>query len=581
MSVEVKLDGRVEWLPFEEFERRVRDGHVPPETLIRLPVLTGRRFVPVGEMEFYHSLADVDHQRFRQALTTAGFPVVTAALIGLQIRTYLWAKAPGVSDFLVSHFTNWVPATLERGEVYRILSYGFLHLSYAHLALNVTFLGFTGWNLERGLGRRNLLAVFLFSVFCGGLLSMLMSPGRPSLGASGGDFGLLAACVVFGWKYEELIPTSARMYFNWSVLLYLVVLLVLGWASPSVDNWGHLGGLLGGAALVTWLQPEAYRRYHQHNRRVRQAALLSALVICAALIFRGPSLVPLDSVPERLGLSSDRPSYWIQGWSVVGDQAWISPVGEARFVSRTGTDRPTSPEAAAAAFLLQVRSRAHDAELLSSEAAVVDSWHARRVTIRYRDKGADQLLEALIIPHGAYLHRVYFHTRADRWRRYQPLAERLFDTVEVTDPGELAEARARESANPRSFKASYERGRVAALAGYPPEAEDAFTRAYRLARTEARRERAAQALMTLYADYVMDRADRIDTLVLAHPGSVDVLVAAARAYAAQGMLEDAARILEDTERDFPGDFAVTRARQDLHLPATVAAPGLPEGEASP
>ena len=321
MSVELAIDGSLETIAFEEFEDRVRDGLVPADTPVRFPVLTGDRFVPVGDLEFYHQLADSDHRYYRAAFKRFGFPLVTAGLVGLQIRIYLWAKAPGVSDFLVTHLTNWVPATLERGEVYRVLSYGFLHLGFTHLALNLTFLAYTGWNLERGLGRRNLLALFLFSVYCGGLLSMLMSPGRPSLGASGGDFGLLAASVVYGWKHEDVLPDSARMYFNWSILLYLVVLLVLGWASPSVDNWGHLGGLIGGAMLVTWLEPEAFKSNRPRNRRVRRTALLVSMAVATGLLLRGPALVPLKTVRPAVGLQTERPTYWGKAWSFTGDQA--------------------------------------------------------------------------------------------------------------------------------------------------------------------------------------------------------------------------------------------------------------------
>ena len=565
MSVELAIDGSLETIAFDEFEERIRDGLVPADTLVRFHVLTGDRFVPVGDLEFYHQLANSDHRHYREAFQRFGFPVVTAALVGLQIRIYLWAKAPGVSEFLVSHLTNWVPATLERGEVYRVLSYGFLHLGFTHLALNATFLAYTGWNLERGLGRRNLLALFLFSVYCGGLLSMLMSPGRPSLGASGGDFGLLAASVVYGWKHADVLPDSARMYFNWSILLYLVVLLVLGWASPSVDNWGHLGGLLGGAMLVTWLEPAAYRSNRPRNKRVRRTALLLTMATAAALMLRGPAMVPLKTVRQVAGLQTERPTYWSKAWSFTGDQAWTSPVSEAFFVTRTGTGKPASPEQAADAFVDQLSGRAQAVELLNSAPVQLDGWDGRRLTVAYREKGVDRLLEALIVPHGAYQHRVYFHARADELNRYQLLVEKLFQSATVSEPAELKEARTRAQANPRSYKSMHALGQAAALSGETREAESAFIRAHQMARTDERRARSSAALLSLFADYKLERQDRVDAMVLAHPESVDVLVSAARAYAALGLFGDAERVLGDASAHLPGDFAIEQAHAELRV----------------
>ena len=52
----------------------------------------------------------------------------------------------------------------------------------SHLLFNLTFLAYTGYNLERALGRLNLATLFLFSVFVGGALSMWMAPGQRAWG---------------------------------------------------------------------------------------------------------------------------------------------------------------------------------------------------------------------------------------------------------------------------------------------------------------------------------------------------------------------------------------------------------------
>ena len=73
------------------------------------------------------------------------------------------------------------------------------------------------------------------------------------------------------------------------------------------------------------------------------------------------------------------------------------------------------------------------------------------------------------------------------------------------------------------------------------------------------------ALLGLYADYELPRSDRVDAMVLAHPSSVDLMVAAARAYAAEGLPGEARRVLDAAEALSPGDFAVAHTRDALGL----------------
>ena len=221
---------------YEEFERRVRDGEIPASLPVRFEAVTGDQFVPVGELEFYSQLVDPGRRAFRERMSRPGLPILTAILVGIQLRIYLASWAPGADDWLQDAWTNWAPGILERGEVYRLFSYGFLHLGFTHLLFNLTFLAYTGYNLERALGRLNLATLFLFSVFVGGALSMWMAPGQPSLGASGGDFGLIAAAVVFGWKHWDDIPHSARTKFGWALVPYLAFSLVSGLSAENVDN---------------------------------------------------------------------------------------------------------------------------------------------------------------------------------------------------------------------------------------------------------------------------------------------------------------------------------------------------------
>ncbi len=576
MSIEVKGALGVDELTFEDFERRVRQGEFDGETLVRMDVLTGRDFRKLGELEIYQTLADPEDLAWSKRLRH-GAPLMTALLVGLQVRIYLWSKAPGAADWLVDHATNWAPAVLEAGEVWRLLTYGFLHLGFTHLALNLLFMVYAGWNLERAMGRRNLLAVYLFAVVIGGLLSLAMSPGRPSLGASGGDFGLIAASVVFGWKHEDRLPTFARKYFGWAILPYLVYPLCLGLLSTSVDNWGHLGGLIGGAAMATWLQPDAFTRFQLSNRRVRIAALVGSLLGAGALFWGGARLVHLRPVTSDTGLVAQVPVAWHEGWALTEDRGWVSPTQQATLVASTKTyTRPLAPGEAVSALIEQVEARAHGVRVVEAYALEVAGQPARRVTLAFDLAGEPQRMELLVVTRGASVHRVHLNAPEREAWRYRKLADRMFRGMELQDPPALLEARAKVTNNPRSWKANLLLARQEALAGNPEAAWEAYRKAYRYA-SELRGE-IAVGILDLYADYgVGPSLELIEGYVEAHGGDPQVVAAAADALDRAGESERGTALLQDAWAEKPGDFALRRALRARGLPLYEAPSELEQG----
>ncbi|MCK6522806.1 rhomboid family intramembrane serine protease [Myxococcota bacterium] len=562
MIVEVRgPDGKTERLTQAQFEEQVREGLLGPDTLVRVEAVTGRRFRPLSTLELAEPLIDPEQRLYRQRVRYAA-PLVTAALVGLQVRLYLWSKVPGVSGWLVDHLTNWAPAALELGEVHRLVTYGFLHLSFTHLALNMLFLAWAGSNLERALGRRNLLALWMVSVVSGGALSLWMSPGRPSLGASGGDFGLLAAAVIFGWKHEELLPDSARRQFGWGVLPYLIYPLLIGIQSEAVDNWGHLGGLLGGALMATLLGPEGFRLTAASNLRVRRLAMLSLVLGLAALRLMGPQLVSLEPLVSS-GLVASRPSAWREGWAFTDDRGWLSPTDKAALVVTTRSyERPPGPATATKAFLDQLDDRASGLAVVRQSASTRDGWPAQRVELTFTLGGVSQRMHALIITRGAFVHRVHLHGPSSLSAQLGALAERAFAEVRITDPDSLIRARGAVRQDPGAWLALVELGEQASAAGLPDEAERAFKTAMPLA--GPRRARVAAGLLELWADYA-DAADlsQVEALLAEHPDDPRVVHAAALVYAALGDRERAETILLAALDVWPDDVPLRRALESV------------------
>ena len=112
-----------------------------------------------------------------------------------------------------------------------------------------------GRNVESFFGKWRFLALFISAGFAGNTLSFLLSP-NPSLGSSTAIFGLLAAEAVFVYQNRKFFGSRSR-----SILINSAIVAAMNLAlglNPGIDNWGHLGGLLGGL-LFTFIGGPRWR----------------------------------------------------------------------------------------------------------------------------------------------------------------------------------------------------------------------------------------------------------------------------------------------------------------------------------
>ena len=138
----------------------------------------------------------------------------------------------------------------EGGEVWRMLTAIFLHGGLAHLGLNMLSLYNIGGLVEMLLGHRRFLTVYFLSGLGGSLMTVLFSEYNGlSVGASGAIFGLIGVVIsIFYQNRDKLSPIGREI---WRSLIFSAILtLGIGLAPGSIiDNWGHLGGFIVGAAL--------------------------------------------------------------------------------------------------------------------------------------------------------------------------------------------------------------------------------------------------------------------------------------------------------------------------------------------
>lgn len=152
-------------------------------------------------------------------------------------------------------------------EPWQLLTSAFLHGGLLHLATNMYGLWMFGSDVERILGSRRFLWLYLVSVVAAAFTQLsvttLLAQHIPTLGASGGIFGVLVAfAMIFPDRRILLlippIPLRARTF----VVLYAAIELFAGvtGAEAGVAHFAHLGGLAGGWLLMSRCKHEALRR---------------------------------------------------------------------------------------------------------------------------------------------------------------------------------------------------------------------------------------------------------------------------------------------------------------------------------
>lgn len=138
------------------------------------------------------------------------------------------------------------------GEVWRLLTAGFLHANLVHLGVNMFSLWVLGRPLEAALGRARFIGLYLAGLLGSSAVAYLLTPPTVAVvGASGAIFALLGALFVLGRR----LGLDTR-----SLTGLLVINLVISFAVPGISWQAHVGGLVSGALAAAGLALAARRR---------------------------------------------------------------------------------------------------------------------------------------------------------------------------------------------------------------------------------------------------------------------------------------------------------------------------------
>lgn len=216
-------------------------------------------------------------------------PSVTYFLIGSCVLVYLAqliTKATLGID-VPAAFGMKINEAILAGQFWRLVTPMWLHGSIYHIFFNMYALYVIGRGLEQQYGHLRYSILYLVSGFAGNVMSFLLTD-NPSLGASTAIFGLVAAEGIFIYQNRKLFRDARAMLTN--VIIVVVINLALG-ISGSVDNFGHLGGLLGGL-LLAWFGgplwqvthiPEGFELVDQRDRNQTLAVGAAVTLLFAVL----------------------------------------------------------------------------------------------------------------------------------------------------------------------------------------------------------------------------------------------------------------------------------------------------------
>jgi membrane associated rhomboid family serine protease len=184
-------------------------------------------------------------------------PTVTYVLIAINVLMYFGSTAGGgsVTGGTGSAFSDlalYGPAVAD-GDVWRLVTSGFLHYGIFHLALNMYALYWLGMMLEPVLGNVRFAILYFVSLLAGSFGALILTPNALTAGASGAIFGLLGAAIVLGKRRGIDLMASG-------LLPILVLNLGVTFLVSNISVGGHIGGLIGGGLAALALEEVSRRR---------------------------------------------------------------------------------------------------------------------------------------------------------------------------------------------------------------------------------------------------------------------------------------------------------------------------------
>ncbi|WP_297535581.1 rhomboid family intramembrane serine protease [Thermococcus sp.] len=146
-----------------------------------------------------------------------------------------------ISGRVLAVLGQWNYAVLHLGAWWQPFTAMFVHVSIIHIAFNMYFLLIMGSQLERILGPKRVVVIYIVSGLAGNLLTLLLLPPNViSAGASGALFGIAGALILI----NGVLGGNMQM-----AIINAFVLFLINSFLPGVNAFAHLGGLIVGMLI--------------------------------------------------------------------------------------------------------------------------------------------------------------------------------------------------------------------------------------------------------------------------------------------------------------------------------------------
>lgn len=189
--------------------------------------------------------------RLKRAVLTLKNSKVTSAIIAINIlmfiiSVFLSKSILDINNYVLYELGASFKPAVQQGQLHRLITAMFLHGGLVHIAFNMYALFILGTMIEKLYGSFNYFIIYFISGLCSSILSVMLSVTMTiSVGASGAIFGLLGAALVFGYRNKNSIGKE----FMKGIIQVIAINIIIGLSIPQIDNFGHIGGLIGGIVI--------------------------------------------------------------------------------------------------------------------------------------------------------------------------------------------------------------------------------------------------------------------------------------------------------------------------------------------
>ncbi len=215
------------------------------------PEIINNNYNSLDGMDLFMKLTgDISKKTERNAMESEKIfgmkrPIITYALILLNVLVFalMYILGRGSTDLqTLADFGANNAELVKLGQYYRLFTAMFLHIGIVHLFFNMYALYIIGPQLESFYGKAKFLTIYIVSGIIGNLFANIFEINTLGAGASGAIFGLFGSLLYFGYHYRVYLGNVLRS----QIVPIIILNLGIGFVLSGIDNFAHIGGLIGG-----------------------------------------------------------------------------------------------------------------------------------------------------------------------------------------------------------------------------------------------------------------------------------------------------------------------------------------------